>query len=298
MSVRCSWRRSLCAAALLTGACAVEAYAEDNPTAGWREIETKYVFGFTEGSGIGLEGEKEIEIVTDARFGKRAGRYAASQTKLEYETTPNQFIQVEFGALVASHQIRNVTDLDDRKQVELSGAFGELRYLLLGRGPGSPFGVTLSVEPAWRRIDETSGERVSNYELETKLAVDTELVENRVYAGFNLLYEPEMTRSGGAWERESTFGVSGGLAFRLAEGVLIGAELGYFRHYDGLAFNAFTGDALYVGPTLYVQLARKMFMTAAWSAQVFGRELEHPELPLNLAEFSRHKAKLRLAMEF
>src|SRR5262245_58010973 len=191
----------MCAIAVVLGTCAGPAAGEDNPAA-WREIETKYIFGFTEGSGVGLEGEKEVEIVTEARFGKRSGRYAATETKLEYETTPNQFIQIEFGALVASHNIRNVPDLDDRKQVELSGAFGELRYLLVGRGPASPFGVTLSVEPTWRRIDETSGERASNFELETKLAIDTELVENRVYAGVNLIYEPEITRTNGMWERE------------------------------------------------------------------------------------------------
>ena len=297
MSFRRSGLYRLYAAAALLGASASHASAQDN-AATWREIETKYIFGFTEGSGVGLEGEKEIEVITDARFGKRAGRYSASQTKLEYETTPNQFVQLEFGALVAAHNIRNVPDIDDRRQVELSGAFGELRYLLVGRGPASRFGVTLSVEPAWRRIDETSGQRVSNFELETKLAIDTELVENRVYAGFNLLYEPEATRVEGAWERESTLGVSGALAFRVAEGVLVGAEAGYFRHYDGLGFNTFTGDAVYLGPTLYVQLARKMFMTAAWSTQVFGREVENPGLALNLAEFSRHKARLRLAMEF
>ena len=26
----------------------------------WHEIETKYIFGFTTGSGIGIEGEKEF----------------------------------------------------------------------------------------------------------------------------------------------------------------------------------------------------------------------------------------------
>ena len=37
-------------------------------------VETKYVFGFTEGSGIGLEGEKEFSPETFVSFGKRDGR--------------------------------------------------------------------------------------------------------------------------------------------------------------------------------------------------------------------------------
>ena len=57
------------------------------------------------------------------------------------------------------------------------------------------------------------------------------------------------------------------------------------------------GDAVYVGPTLYVQLSRKTFMTAAWNTQVAGRDLENPGA-LNLSEFSRHRAKLKVAVEF
>jgi hypothetical protein len=35
------------------------AHAQD----GFYEVETKYIFGFTEGSGVGLEGEKEFSLI-------------------------------------------------------------------------------------------------------------------------------------------------------------------------------------------------------------------------------------------
>jgi hypothetical protein len=60
---------------------------------------------------------------------------------------------------------------------------------------------------------------------------------------------------------------------------------------------AFTGDAVMVGPTLYVRFTPKMFMTAAWNTQVWGHEVGNP-LPLNLAEFQRHRARLKFAWEF
>ncbi len=63
--------------------------AED--ASSWRELETKYIFGFTTGSGIGLEGEKEFTIDTVGRFGKRDGQYSATETKYEFEFTPSQF---------------------------------------------------------------------------------------------------------------------------------------------------------------------------------------------------------------
>ena len=263
----------------------------------FREIETKYIFGFTSGSGIGLEGEKEVSAESVTRLGKRNGGYAASETRLEFEHTPTQYIQIELGVLVASHQIRNVTGLDDRDQTAFSGAFGELRYLLVERGPSSPFAMTLSVEPEWRRIDETSGKQVSSFELESRLSIDAMLVENRVYAAFNLLYEPEWTRADSVLERESTLGLSAALTFRPIPSFLVGAEVGYYRHYDAIGLTQFVGDAIYVGPTLYAQITRKSFVTAAWQTQVAGHSLEEPG-PLNLHDFARHRLKLKAAVEF
>jgi hypothetical protein len=299
--MRC--RRLACGAllaALSFSACGV-ASAQGAPPV-FRDIETKYVFGFTEGSGIGLEGEREVSLDSEARIGKRDGRYFASESKLEFEFTPNQYVQFEFGPFVSAHSISGVAGLDDRNQVAFGGVFGEVRYLLLDRGPSSPLGVTLSAEPEWRRIDETSGERVDNLELELKVNADLELVPQRLYLGSNLLYEPEGTRDpdgiGAGWEMESKGGISAALAYRVVSAVLIGAETWYLRHYDGAWFNSFTGDAVYVGPTLFVQLSPKTFIAAAWNVQVWGREIDNPGATLNLAEFSRQRAKLKFALEF
>ena len=293
--------RAIMFAAPVFAATIFSARAQDNPVI-YRDVETKYIFGFTEGSGIGLEGEKEFSIDTVARIGKRDGRYWASETKLEYEFTPNQYVQFELGPLVAGHSIRNVTDLDDRNQLAFGGFFGEMRYLLLDRGPSSPLAITLSAEPEWRRIDETSGEQVTNFELELKLNADLELIKNRLYLGANLLYEPEATHDpdhvGAGWEKESKGGVSAALSYRIVPSVFVGAEVWYLRHYEGTWFNTYTGDALFVGPTLYVQLGRKAFMSAAWDVQVEGHEVGDPGASLNLSEFSRQRAKLKLAVEF
>jgi hypothetical protein len=281
-------------AVLLGGA--GNARAEDATS--WKEIETKYIFGFTTGSGIGLEGEKEVTVDTIGRFGKRDGHYAATETKYEFEFTPTQFIQIEFGALGSTHDIGGVTGLDDRRQIAASGAFGELRYLAIERTSNNPLSVTLAVEPTVRFIDETSGARVLNYEFETTVNADLELMKNRLFAGFNLLYEPEVTYNPtGEVQREATVGGSAALSLRIAPNVLVGGEVWYLRHYDAANLTAFTGDAVMLGPTLYVQFTPKMFMTAAWNAQVWGREIGNP-VSLNLAEFQRHRARLKFAYEF
>ena len=288
---------ALCAIACLFACANGTARAED--ASSWRELETKYIFGFTTGSGIGLEGEKEFTVESLGRFGKRDGSYAATETKYEFEFTPSQFIQIEFGALGSTHNISGVTGLDDRSQAALAGAFAEFRYLAIERTSNNPLSVTLAVEPTVRRIDETSGERVRNFEFETTVNADLELMRNRLYAGFNLLYEPEVTQTviGGDTQREAAFGGSAALSVRVVSNVLIGGEVWYLRHYDAANLTSFTGDAVMLGPTLYVQFTPKIFMVAAWNTQVWGREIGNP-VSLNLAEFQRNRAKLKFAWEF
>ena len=49
-----------------------------------------------------------IEPDTQANFGKRGGRYAATQTELELEYTPNQFVELEFGPTISYYNMRGV----------------------------------------------------------------------------------------------------------------------------------------------------------------------------------------------
>src|SRR5207244_11178001 len=124
---------------------------------------------------------------------------------------------------------------------------GEFRYLLLDR-PASPVAVTASFEANYRAFDETGGAPVTNFEFETKIMADVELVKNRVYAAVNLIYEPELTRvPDGSWERESQLGLTSAVSFRVLPDLLIGVEADYYRHYDGTFLNQFTVDALFVG---------------------------------------------------
>jgi hypothetical protein len=274
----------------------ISAQAQDDQQ--FHEVETKYIFGtFTVGSSTGIEGEKAFEPETQANFGKRGGRYTTTATTLEYEYTPTQYMQVVFGPIVSYHNIHNVPDLDDRNIATVSGFEAEFRSVLIDRG-ASPFAVTLSLEPEFHSRDETSGAKVVNYGLEAKLEADAELIKNRLFLGFNLLYEPETTRGDfGIWSKESTFGVSSALAYQVVPNVVVGADLWYLRHYDGATFNSFTGDAVYLGPTSYWKIAPKVLMSATWQAQIAGHEAGISST-LDLTDFSRSRARLLLEFEF
>src|SRR3954453_21324957 len=78
---------------------------QDSREAKWPEVDTKYIFGFTEGTSVGDPGEKEVSAETFVNFGRADGRYTASSTRLEFEYTPAQRVQLEFGPLVSTHDI-------------------------------------------------------------------------------------------------------------------------------------------------------------------------------------------------
>src|SRR5215472_11799266 len=282
-------------AVLLPATIAVQAAENDE----LHEVETKYIFGnFTVGSSTGIEGEKAFEPETQANFGKGGrGRYSVGATTLEYEYTPTQYLQIIAGPIVSFYNIHNVPNLDDRNLATVSGFEAEFRSVLIDRGP-SPLAVTLSIEPEFHSRDETSGAKVVNYALDVKLEADAELIKNRLFLGFNLLYEPETTRADlGMWSKESTFGISSALAFQIAPNVVVGADLWYLRHYEGALFDSFTGDAVYLGPTFYWKIAPKILMSATWQAQIAGHE-QGINAAFDLTDFSRYRARLLLEFEF
>ncbi|MGB8631657.1 MAG: hypothetical protein WCD69_20130, partial [Xanthobacteraceae bacterium] len=142
----------------------IAARAEDN--GGFQELETKYIFGFTIGSSVGDQGDKEFEPDTKADFGKRGGSYGVGQTAFEYEYTPTKFMQIELGPTVSYYSIHNVPGLDDRDMATINGFEADIRSVLIDHNR-SPLAVTLSLEPEFHSRDETSGDKVVNYGLET-----------------------------------------------------------------------------------------------------------------------------------
>jgi hypothetical protein len=265
----------------------------------FHQLDSKYLFGsFTRGASVGDEGERAIEPDTRANFGKRGGQYAATLTELELEYSPTKFLQLEIGPTISYYNIHGTPGLRDRNAGVVNGVSATIRSLLIESGQ-SPFQVTLSIEPEWHNFDE-NGETVSNYALETKIEADAELIKNRLFYAFNVLYEPEGTITGAnptAWDPESTFGVSSALAFQAIPNVVIGADVWYLRHYEGLVVGSFTGDALYLGPTFFWKIGPKTLVSASWETQIAGREIGGPS-PLNLADFSRQRARLLFEFEF
>jgi hypothetical protein len=272
------------------------ASAEKHAKAG--EVDTEHMFGFTEGSDIGEAGEKELETDSTGRFGKFDGSYNTVATTFEAKYSFSDFFRLSAGATVAYYDIAGVTGFDDRRPTALQSVSFDARFRLFDR-ERAPVGLTLSVAPHRGFTDETSGEGADQYGAEFRLLADRELVPGRVFAALNMSYEPEQTRPRGSEDtlRESTLGIGAALAMQVMPNVFIGAEVRSLRHYDGLGLNSFAGQALYLGPTLYATFGQGYFLSAAWNVQVWGT-VAGGSGALDLVNFERHQAKLRVGVVF
>ena len=284
------------------------------------EIDSEDLFGFTLGSDVGDPGEVEGSIDSMGRFGRRGGRYRVFSPTFEAEYTPVERFSFAFDASFDRYWIRNVPDLENRNTGGLSQLSAQWRYQFIKRDP-SPVGITLSVEPQLGFFDQDTGERARRTALEAVLSLDTALVPERLFGAINLTYEAERVRPKGfigldrdldevdpsdpaavavirsPAERESTLGVSGALAFQAVPNLFVGAEARYLRQYEGLDFKAFEGRALFIGPTLYMKVSDHLSLSAAWDVQVAGKANDGSG-HLDLENFERHQAKLKLIAQF
>jgi hypothetical protein len=276
----------------VTSALAGEAKEE----VGRERVDTEFIFGFTAGADTGEVGEKELEHTTLAQWGKRAGRYAAVTDQLRYETSPVTDFRFEVGAPIAYYNIAGVPGLDDRNQGSLNGLVAEFKYRLFDRDR-APFGLMVSAEPHWIRTDEISGERVDGYGAELMVVLDKELLKDRLFGAVNFIYDPEIARAQGLWQRESVLGVSASVTTQVKPGVFIGGEARYLRRYDGVDLDSLAGQAFYLGPNFFVRLSKSLAVSGAWSVQVAGHATQVPGA-LDLTKFTRQQALFRVEYNF
>lgn len=261
-------------------------------------IDTEHIYAFMIGTDVGDLGEREFQSEATGRFAKQAGSYQAVGQQLELEFVPIRNFRIEIGTTLAAHNIESVPSLTDRTQANWQGASLDLRYRFLDRET-APFGLTLALESHGNRIDETSAAPARNYGTELTLALERDLIPDRVVATLNLGYQPEWTRLVGAptEEQDATLAVAFGVMAKLRPNFLFGGEVRYFRRYDGIGLDALAGQAVFVGPTAYFQLSERARMTANWSVQAWGKPAGS-NATLDLVNFERHQAKLVFGVNF
>ncbi len=263
------------------------------------DVDTEHLFGFTEGTDLGEKGERELELGAFWRNGKRPGNYNAVSGSAELKLSLADNFRVAPGVFFSRHSINGVPGLANANTGGLEGFSLELKYRVLDRAK-APFGLTFAVIPSFARLGELEGERTRDAAIGFLMAVDRELVENRLYAAANLVYEPARSRAPGAlegWRNSSGASASVALSTRVFDQFYLGGEVRYQHAADGVFLNQGTGRGLFVGPALFLRLSPKTFIAAGWNRQVSGRASGVPG-QLDLDHFQRNEARLRFGYAF
>jgi len=286
------WRSGAAGSCLLLALAILPTKARSEP------IETEHLFGFTIGTDVGEVGERELEGSVTGRFAKQTGSYDASSSTLSAEFVPMPKLRTEFTGEVVSYDIAGVGGLADQHYVAFGGLSADIRYQLLDRAT-APFGLAIGAEPQWGRSDEVSGEPANQYGVDFVAAADWEVIPDRVVAAFNLLYQPETMRSNltGTWSQQSSAGLAFGMMAQLRPGFFVGGEARYLRQYDGLGLETLAGQGFFLGPTIYLKLSERAWITLAWSAQVAGQATTAMG-SLDLVNFERRQARLLFGVNF
>jgi len=247
---------------------------------------------------VGEVGEREIEGTVTGRFAKQTGSYNAASSTLSAEFVPLPNLRTEFTGAVVAYDIAGVSGLADQRYTSFGGLSADIRYRVLDRAT-APFGFAIGAEPHWGRADDVTGEPVSQYGVDFVAAADWEVIPDRIVAAFNLLYQPETMRSKvtGTWSQESTAGVAFAVMAQVHSGILVGGEARYLRKYNGLGLDTLAGQGFFIGPTVYVKLSERAWITAAWSGQVAGQATASVG-SLDLVNFERRQARLLFGVNF
>jgi hypothetical protein len=97
------------------------------------QVDSEHIFGFAHGTDIGKRGELEFEFEPVGALGKREGRYFATSHAAFLKYTIADSFRLAPAVLFMTHDIRDVPDFDDRRQVAFGGGILEMRYRVLDR---------------------------------------------------------------------------------------------------------------------------------------------------------------------
>lgn len=318
----------------LTGASAADlvgkkpGIAAPLPSASCKENEKTVlpadVFGFSAGSDVSDLGAWAMGLEYNGAFtgaGFKPGSFASHLGKVQLSTSfvPCWEVGPYFLATSAVGTNRGVAG-----EIETTTyGFGvENKYKLLGRADHG-VGLTLVFDPNYQAFRSTNTQVTPNLRWSGdiltstyKVLLDKELIAGKLFGAVNLQWDQIWTERPGLvnpiagtsdFARNSVLTLSAALTYQLVDGFFLGGETRYVRTHNGLFFKQLTGDALFVGPTVYWQAAKNISLSGTWGVQVAGNaEFTNPATVapnllssrLNLVTQSQHIAKFKIGISF
>jgi len=238
-------------------------------------------FGYVYTTDLLPKGAKEIEQWVTWRNKKIAGVYDQLEGRTEFEYGVSDRLQVALYANYAwARAYRNGPDgattppeqfadksvgADARWSASrFVGVSGEAIYRVLSPytdGVGLAFYVEPTVGPSFR-------------ELETKIILQKNFLDDRLTTAFNFTYAPEWryleddgTPSGRSWQHETDINFNAAASYRFAPNWSAGFEFVNEHEYNSYLFKNQSNSGYYVGPAIHYG-GRNFFITATFLEQL------------------------------
>lgn len=273
--------------------------------------EGEGLFGFSEQSSTGEEGEREVSAEAFYRLRTRVNKHHAIENRVTLEFSPRDNVGLGFSAFydrygLGRNRFRGEDEESDgsvlARTSTVTGLSGELKYSILERG-SNPIGVAISLEPEVRRVINGAGFNTQLAELETKLMLDFEIIPGRVLGALNASWQPQVTFEGSrVLGRDTNLEFSGSVVTQIASGIFLGGEARYVSAFEGLSFRRAPDYGIFIGPTAYARLSEKLYVSAAWGIRIGGVIRGEPE---SLPDFGdvpdpaeKHLVRIKIGASF
>jgi len=254
------------------------------------------MFGYVYGADTTPRGHWEVYQWVTRRAGKVDGGYQAFDLRTEVETGLTDRTQLSLYLNGSTHDVARVRGFDDRRARGLDGASLELKTMLL-----SPYkdaiGLAVYLEPGYSRTEKIAGRRVDEYELEAKVIVQKNFLDDRLAWSTNYTWELEFERASSAtdFEGELAEELTTGVSYRLARNWFAGLEGRVHSEYPDLKlFNGREHMAYFLGPNLHYGGERWWF-TLTVLPQLNGWPDSAPS-GLYLEEHERLETRLKIGI--
>ncbi|MGL4728832.1 MAG: hypothetical protein ACRCWO_08740 [Bosea sp. (in: a-proteobacteria)] len=281
------------------------------------------VFGFTTGSDVSDVGAWGASATYAGAFkggGFKPGSFSGHAGQLQVSTAFAPCWEIGPYLIGSTATGKNRGVFGDAK-LDTYGVGIEQKYKIFGRATHG-FGLTAGWDINYQGYDakdkiaipnlSTDGGQVTN---SFRLFLDREIISGKLFGALNLVVDqiwferPALVAPQNRSDhlRQSNFTLSGAVSYQLVDGLFVGGEARYVRTHLGSFLNQFTGDAIYVGPTMFWQASKSIAVSAAWGVQVKGAANAFNDVPLNainqssqlnLATQNQHIARAKIAYTF
>ena len=260
-------------------------------------------FGYSYGAETLPKGKWEAYSWTTARLNKGPGEYAGFDFKqeIEYGITDRWQMSLYFNERAHSYSVEEDGAARRLHRFAYDGNQLALKYNVL-----SPFkdavGLAFYVEPGYSLIEKGPGDKVLEWEIETKVILQKNFLDDQLITALNITTEFAWNRprpSGGqGFDTELVAEVTGGISYRVAPRWFVGVEARYETAFPNMNLHDQESWAFFAGPALHYG-GERWWATLTWLPQITGDAPDSARSSrLDLEHHERQEIRLKVGYNF